>query len=592
MQQQAPHKAEEKITTSGEDHDEDKKPRASPYNNKPENVKDTIGMEIGDTFLSVAPFASASTASTYEWQSTLPFTTSLISLQQDQKFHQLQQSSSDLPMVTGSFPNFPSNWQNETKGHIPPLALSSHKIIMATSQTTSKKPPLSSAGKQKRRKVVDSYRFKHHVLPKSFHPSALDIVCGKNKFAFNHEGNRRFRGIIARHLQEYMENQDRDLRTQLILQIVEKIRATGGRFVKYQHGGAESSEDHWVEIGDKEARNKVGHAIRDLAVTRQNSASKATARTSSPSSLLSVATSSRTTSTLEQDSGNSDDDEEERLAQRFSKVGTSNQTTSALEQFQAVHEPDEVTACKQIGFGVNQGTQFFVNQPENPSTSGMMNIEQRQKQHPQLYSLLLASDDQQGAYSQRNYDASAYGVLETSQQLTNIFDDNHLLALQPEGTQSTTENDEAIYQSTKLAAMEAIKRDDPNLFSNYDNYHLQGEFPLHLDRSYQREALHWSLQESWVAAPENETTRQNGIPLYKGGTEEDCRENFGGTSSNANPSSDDRLVKKSLIDHLSVAEQSSEGHDFLGRLASGDDNITEGSDNQEDENQLLDSWFL
>ena len=95
------------------------------------------------------------------------------------------------------------------------------------------------------------------LLPNDFNLARFDIVCGRTESASRHCGNRRFRVTISIFLQQYMDRPDRGRdRSLLFIRIVDTIRSSGARFVKYSDG-------QWRDIGDAEARRKVGRALRD-----------------------------------------------------------------------------------------------------------------------------------------------------------------------------------------------------------------------------------------------------------------------------------------------------------------------------------------
>jgi hypothetical protein len=99
------------------------------------------------------------------------------------------------------------------------------------------------------------------VLPDCSPISELDILVGRNKDAVNHQGNRRFRCIVSSFLPKYFEKDCRTRRSLLVLDIIAAIQLSGGRFLKQSPCGC----GHWVVLGQKDKRNKVGHALRDAA---------------------------------------------------------------------------------------------------------------------------------------------------------------------------------------------------------------------------------------------------------------------------------------------------------------------------------------
>jgi hypothetical protein len=109
----------------------------------------------------------------------------------------------------------------------------------------------------------------HQQLKESIGP--YDILCGRHKAAFNNIGNRRFRITVKLQLDRYLRaptRLDKSLVIQSIIHLVSNNN--GGRFLKWD----KRSKD-WVELDDKEARAKVGHAIRDM-VTAAGGPSEAT----------------------------------------------------------------------------------------------------------------------------------------------------------------------------------------------------------------------------------------------------------------------------------------------------------------------------
>ena len=121
--------------------------------------------------------------------------------------------------------------------------LSSRLVI-----SSEKKPTTSSAAITKSKPSLGPY----------------DILCGRNKLAYNHIGNRRFRVTINMNLQAYVNAKTRNDKAALIAYIVNYLKnEVGARFVTQRKDGS---------LGDltpRQARQKVGHALRDLSVARQ-----------------------------------------------------------------------------------------------------------------------------------------------------------------------------------------------------------------------------------------------------------------------------------------------------------------------------------
>ena len=93
-----------------------------------------------------------------------------------------------------------------------------------------------------------------------------DIICGRCSTAFNNIGNRRFRVLISLNLKSYTNAKSKRDKGQVIYNVVRVfLDDIGARFLK--RGG----KNVFVELGEKEAREKVGHALRDMAVQQEQS---------------------------------------------------------------------------------------------------------------------------------------------------------------------------------------------------------------------------------------------------------------------------------------------------------------------------------
>ena len=82
-----------------------------------------------------------------------------------------------------------------------------------------------------------------------------DVICGRDKLAQNHPGNFFFQHIVASHLEKYNDS-PKDDKTVLTIKIVKMVEESG-RFLKRTTSG-------WVELGDKEAYEKVSNAFRSF----------------------------------------------------------------------------------------------------------------------------------------------------------------------------------------------------------------------------------------------------------------------------------------------------------------------------------------
>lgn len=94
---------------------------------------------------------------------------------------------------------------------------------------------------------------------------SYDILCGRDKATFNNVGNRRFRVLISLNIPRYERAITKAEKASVIKYICDIFRnEVGVRFLKkHKNGGG------YYELSVSEARKKVGHALRDMSVARQ-----------------------------------------------------------------------------------------------------------------------------------------------------------------------------------------------------------------------------------------------------------------------------------------------------------------------------------
>jgi hypothetical protein len=103
-------------------------------------------------------------------------------------------------------------------------------------------------------------------------PSPYDIVCGRNSGAYNYIGNRRFRVTVEMHLQRYIDSPTREDKTNVIKSIVWMLHEDiGARFlkktlIKKNDKTGRPKGPRYEVMNEKQAREKVGHALRDLVI--------------------------------------------------------------------------------------------------------------------------------------------------------------------------------------------------------------------------------------------------------------------------------------------------------------------------------------
>lgn len=136
-------------------------------------------------------------------------------------------------------------------------------------------------------------------------PTENDILCGRGRALGKRPGNRTFIQTVRRNLPEYIKATKRVDKSLLVARIVDELQNDGARFLRKHHdeGGEEEQqqqrddvetsssssspsswkqEPYYVELDIDQARDKTGHALRDLlkAEKQKASASSSSAKSS------------------------------------------------------------------------------------------------------------------------------------------------------------------------------------------------------------------------------------------------------------------------------------------------------------------------
>jgi hypothetical protein len=97
-------------------------------------------------------------------------------------------------------------------------------------------------------------------------PLYCDILCGRSRIAAHNGGNQKFRMAIALNLKRYIQAPTRDAKTQVIESIVNMVlQEMGARFLKQ----SDRNNNLYQELDRGEARAKVAHALRDMALKKK-----------------------------------------------------------------------------------------------------------------------------------------------------------------------------------------------------------------------------------------------------------------------------------------------------------------------------------
>lgn len=78
-------------------------------------------------------------------------------------------------------------------------------------------------------------------------PHKWDVLLGRGQGNLRHEGNMRLQDAVDYHRAKYSERLLlRNVKTQILYEILEFIKAGGGRFLRYDH-----EHKWWVEVRGK-----------------------------------------------------------------------------------------------------------------------------------------------------------------------------------------------------------------------------------------------------------------------------------------------------------------------------------------------------
>lgn len=107
-----------------------------------------------------------------------------------------------------------------------------------------------------------------------FVPGPFDVICARGKQAYNHEGNRFFRQVVARYAEKYSKVESKLQRSMIVTEVLDTIRARGNGFLK------QNREGEWVECADVMCREKIGQHFRNALADKYKSNSKSRKRQS------------------------------------------------------------------------------------------------------------------------------------------------------------------------------------------------------------------------------------------------------------------------------------------------------------------------
>lgn len=120
--------------------------------------------------------------------------------------------------------------------------------------------PVTMDGELKRKNHIEWIKMRKRQesmpqYPRIMIPSRNDVLFGRGKPFREHIGNLRLFNLLDENLDRYEKLRLKE-KSMLIAEMVDAIRAEGGRFLMKQDGVV------WTEVDDRQAKEKVSHAFR------------------------------------------------------------------------------------------------------------------------------------------------------------------------------------------------------------------------------------------------------------------------------------------------------------------------------------------
>mmetsp|Transcript_5470 Transcript_5470/g.11304 ORF Transcript_5470/g.11304 Transcript_5470/m.11304 type:complete len:359 (+) Transcript_5470:83-1159(+) len=159
---------------------------------------------------------------------------------------------------------------NRSSQYLPSIEVPIHRC---SDSSASSKHSCSSDDEKKVKAKIPEKKKVSIVRPGDIR--SYDILCGRDKATFNNIGNRRFRVSISINIPRYEAAKSKAQKAEVIKFVCNVLqKEVGVRFLKRQNGSAtkksgEGEDYYYVELQGTDARKKVGHALRDMSVARQ-----------------------------------------------------------------------------------------------------------------------------------------------------------------------------------------------------------------------------------------------------------------------------------------------------------------------------------
>lgn len=123
-----------------------------------------------------------------------------------------------------------------------------------------------------------NYRRYIELANPDYAPTNYDILCGRGRGSFLHEGNKMYLALLRKNVAPYLSVAKRVQKNGVVRSIVSALTGHGFRFIKQ-----EESTQMWYELNESEAYDRTAHAIRDIIRKQKMKNKKSPPTKSNPS---------------------------------------------------------------------------------------------------------------------------------------------------------------------------------------------------------------------------------------------------------------------------------------------------------------------
>jgi len=104
-----------------------------------------------------------------------------------------------------------------------------------------------------------------YALPEDYRPTEYDVHCGRGKGCYSKPGNKRFRAIVGRYVSQYVAAKTMYDKTAVLNAALGEVQGQNNNSnnrstLSVNYNG---TEGRWYAISEDQAREKVGHCMRD-----------------------------------------------------------------------------------------------------------------------------------------------------------------------------------------------------------------------------------------------------------------------------------------------------------------------------------------